>query len=1053
MGVVKRVAVIGAGPAGAIAVDALSQEKTFDLIRVFERREGPGGCWIGDTTQPPTISNLAKLANRTADEQLPIPKQLPAILPNSTQPRHEESSIYPYLETNVDTSTMEYTQEPIPAIRSERSIGMHGPSTPFRHWKVMRDYVAGILERNHYEDLVSYNTTVEHAEKEGDEWKVVLRKGGKKQDYWWTETFDAVVVASGHYWVPYVPAIEGLEQFEKTRPGSVVHSKHFRGRDTFHDRRVVVVGASVSAADIAVDLTNTAKAPVHCITIGHTSNVFFGDTAFDHPNIRQHPSIAKVTGRTVHLIDGTSIPDVDHIVFGTGYSWTLPFLPSLPVRNNRVPNLYQHVVYQKDPTLLFVGAVGAGLTFKIFEWQAVYAARILAGRATVPSEEEMQKWEADRIEERGDGPKFSVVFPDFEDYFETVRELAGEGEPGVGRCTTCKAKHTKCDETRPECLRCVRKGVKCGGYWKEFKWSFKHQPGEIEVDLTTGTSPTSSRRGSEVQPETSPAATSSILMDTSDLDQYLQIEELPVEDPVSILDDNTWTTSPCSNSGIDLLTRSGSISENCDMTLSNVEMTSRALTPPFEPQYYEATPLTVGLITDTSSLLISNWFEQVCTLWSGFDSDFNLNRKLALDLCTSSQSVFSSLQSMSAGFLSTRLPHMKQSAVYFLQAATTSVLSEAQNILLNPCTGSLPAGVLFSLFCVGTTMCWVDARQLGIPFFQSATKILDRLNRRVETLCPKDLELLSFFNRSLTYCEMLLAVVNQDDSDTTTYTQSDGAMQLAERYMDDSPHPWTGISPLSSQLFAQSIRLCRSFRRNLKLPKETGRDFQRALEDIQEARRLEEEILSLEFQSSLSTTNTGDHRTPSLHLAQVAEAYKLAALLHLYQTFPDLVTSRMPGNSVYANSRHIPWEEWIIPLSLRLVNVLELIPPNSGTRVIQPLLYITASTGLRYDTTTMLDISTFPSEADFASSSFVNDPFAPPPTNVISRMSLDISNARHFIMGRLNMLESSLPPKPVIMAKELIKAIWEAYDDEPPGVASVHWVDVMEDKNLRSMFG
>jgi hypothetical protein len=42
---VKRVAVIGAGPAGAIAIDALAQEKAFDLIRVFERREGPGGCW------------------------------------------------------------------------------------------------------------------------------------------------------------------------------------------------------------------------------------------------------------------------------------------------------------------------------------------------------------------------------------------------------------------------------------------------------------------------------------------------------------------------------------------------------------------------------------------------------------------------------------------------------------------------------------------------------------------------------------------------------------------------------------------------------------------------------------------------------------------------------------------------------------------------------------------------------------------------------------------------------------------------------------------------
>lgn len=42
---VNRIAVIGAGPAGAIAVDALAQEKCFEVIRVFERREGSGGCW------------------------------------------------------------------------------------------------------------------------------------------------------------------------------------------------------------------------------------------------------------------------------------------------------------------------------------------------------------------------------------------------------------------------------------------------------------------------------------------------------------------------------------------------------------------------------------------------------------------------------------------------------------------------------------------------------------------------------------------------------------------------------------------------------------------------------------------------------------------------------------------------------------------------------------------------------------------------------------------------------------------------------------------------
>jgi NADPH-dependent glutamate synthase beta subunit-like oxidoreductase len=42
---IKRVAVIGLGPGGAITIDALTQEKAFDTIRVFERREAPGGCW------------------------------------------------------------------------------------------------------------------------------------------------------------------------------------------------------------------------------------------------------------------------------------------------------------------------------------------------------------------------------------------------------------------------------------------------------------------------------------------------------------------------------------------------------------------------------------------------------------------------------------------------------------------------------------------------------------------------------------------------------------------------------------------------------------------------------------------------------------------------------------------------------------------------------------------------------------------------------------------------------------------------------------------------
>jgi cation diffusion facilitator CzcD-associated flavoprotein CzcO len=156
--------------------------------------------------------------------------------PKIANPRYAESSIYPYLETNIDSIPMEFTQEPIPAERSQRSIALHGHDTPFRHWSVMQRYIQGLVDRNGYQDLVSYNTTVERAEKVGHEWKVTLRKDSAEKDYWWVEWFDAVVVASGHYSVPYVPAIDGLEQFEKLRPGSVMHSKQFRGKEYFQGK-------------------------------------------------------------------------------------------------------------------------------------------------------------------------------------------------------------------------------------------------------------------------------------------------------------------------------------------------------------------------------------------------------------------------------------------------------------------------------------------------------------------------------------------------------------------------------------------------------------------------------------------------------------------------------------------------------------------------------------------------------------------------------------------------------------------------------------------------
>lgn len=335
---------------------------------------------------------------------------------------------------------MSFSRESIPEGASPLSISKHGEDTPFRHHSLIREYIESLVHRNDYDKLVSYSTSVELAEKVGAEWRLVLRRSNnaKGEDEWWEERFDAVVVASGHFNVPFIPHIDGLAEFEEAHPGSVKHSKMFRGRAAYQGKRVVIVGGSVSAADISYDLIGVARGPIFAVTLGHKANGYFGDIAFHHPGIARKPSISHIITandeRTVHFVDGTLVHDVDEIVFGTGYSWSLPFLPQVAIRENRVPGLYQHVVYQSDPTLLFVGAVGAGLTFKVFEWQAVLAARILAGRARLPSLEEQQRWEQDRIAKKGDGPGFTMVFPDFEDYFETLRKLAGEPDTeGPGR--------------------------------------------------------------------------------------------------------------------------------------------------------------------------------------------------------------------------------------------------------------------------------------------------------------------------------------------------------------------------------------------------------------------------------------------------------------------------------------------------------------------------------------------------------------------------------------------------------------------------------------------
>lgn len=473
---------------------------------------------------------------------------------------------------------------------------------------------------------------------------------------------------------------------------------------------------------------------------------------------------------------------------------------------------------------------------------------------------------------------------------------------------------------------------------------------------------------------------------------------------------------------------------------------------------------------EATEALLRAWFDQVCPAWSGFDSCLNPNRKIASELMHHSQTILDTLQSMSAGFLSARLPQMRRPALRLLKKAAKSVLLEADAVRGKP-LDTVPTGLLFSLFCLGTSVCWLDARRLGLPFLKEAKELLNRLSWQSCNSRNDQLETLAFFRKNLVYYEMLLSFV--DDYDPASDSEGNEDCRLVPMYdngdmnTDLFLHPWTGISMRTSRLFARTIRLCRSYRRRTANPTGSEIAMSTALEEIQDAQTLEEHLNSLEFATAAPISQTGDEKTPWLHLAYVAEAYQLASLLQLYLTFPDLVAMRLSLDPESRAIDPITCDKWTIPLTLRLCKILEQIPPESGSRVIQPLLYICAGTGLCYNIRPDATTSSCMNDADPSSFSTTSpslnilryidqlgstaDSFEE--EAIVCGIAVDIGSARNFIMQRLETLECTLQPRPIVVAKELVKSVWAVYDDENHGCMKGHWLDVMDSQDLRSLFG
>ncbi|KAK1707327.1 dimethylaniline monooxygenase [Colletotrichum acutatum] len=427
----SSVAVIGAGPSGISAVKALSEENVFERIQLFDRREGIGGTWIYDERPEPFSPSSAQPVRE-------IPAKLPQSLPPASENVTARTGLYPALDSNVGSQVMAFTYKPFPDVNSASSINRFGKKNPTHPYAQVAGYLEEIAEP--FSHLLTFNTHVERVEKVGKKWQLTLRKTqhylkNQKRDYWWQDTFDAVVVATGHYGVPFVPNIDGLKETFAALPQRFEHSKAYRSPEDYVGKKVVVVGGNVSASDTVSEIHSIVSGPLYVSQRG--SNEILQD-AWELPNVVLKPQITRVSvgsGTTVKVkfSDGSEVDGIEKVHFGTGYRLSYPFLRPDPVTpSGRLSGFYQHVFNIADPSLTIVGQVKAAISFRVYEYQAVAVARYFANRGGgLPSPREQDEWEVKRLQYKGPTSQFHEIKPDFSEYFEFLRGVAGPPAPGT----------------------------------------------------------------------------------------------------------------------------------------------------------------------------------------------------------------------------------------------------------------------------------------------------------------------------------------------------------------------------------------------------------------------------------------------------------------------------------------------------------------------------------------------------------------------------------------------------------------------------------------------
>lgn len=453
-------------------------------------------------------------------------------------------------------------------------------------------------------------------------------------------------------------------------------------------------------------------------------------------------------------------------------------------------------------------------------------------------------------------------------------------------------------------------------------------------------------------------------------------------------------------------------------------------------------------LDDKAIILSTHYFSNVCPINSCFDSHLNPLRSVIADLMNSSQLVVHLVMMTSASHLCHQQNEMVSVARQHRRDAI-SYLIDNRNVTEKGRFEAILGSVL-----LGMTSAWQDPSALGISHIHTARVLFQ--DTITGPKASNDPQSTSFLVGIMAYWEAMVSIITPQSPSSLDYL-----IPFCDQESHDAliyPNPWTGASTTIFIYAAQVNTLCRQNRLTNYLSTSIySTDVREGIfhEQSRKAGELEAKVLQYHPPISSRIVDADDRFTPVSHFQCLAQIYRFSVLGQLYLTFPNLLEksnttiSTLDTEPLYGTIQRSP-NETVIGLAVNILNLISSVPESSGIKVLLTVPLIIAGSALQKVRGHNKDIGI----PDHATTFSIEK-------EVLSLHCSDsmILHWRSLVRHKLQVLHEHIGLDPILRALQLLEAVWLRSDlavstrPNPSTQGLIHWLDVMAEERLESIFG